>query len=97
MSVPIKLKVQDNTLYVTGTLDFANVSTIWQQSLALLQTHTITAINLVGVTSATSAAVALLLSWKRLRRKSEKPITFAGLSEQLIAVIKMAQLDSVLL
>lgn len=86
----------DDCLTVSGELNFATVVHLWNESLPLLAKHQVLQIDLSRVTSANSAALALLLEWLKYARDEKKTITFQNMPPQIQSIASMAGIDKIL-
>ena len=82
---------------VVGDLTFESVVSVEAEGYTAIRTggDSITLdLSHVGVCS--SAAVALLLSWLRYARARQKTLLFSGLPASLLAMIRRAELESII-
>lgn len=96
MSDLATITVKDQCLLVAGELNFNSVMLIWQQSLPLLKSLAAWSFDFSAVTSTNSAALALLLEWRKLALSQQKTASFHHLSEQLVSLAKVAGVDTIL-
>lgn len=76
-----------------GDLGFENVAELLDESQAPFGREPRIEVDLSGVKSSDSAALALLIEWIRLARDREVPIVYTGLPDQLIALAGISDLD----
>jgi ABC-type transporter Mla MlaB component len=83
-----------------GAINFYNVAPILlkgeQQLKALVGNHTQATIDFSGVTRCDSAAVAMMLRWMHLASHCQVTLNCVHLPEQVLAIIKMANLNRIL-
>ena len=88
---------QDNTLALSGVLNVATVTSLWEQSKSLLmRAPTPLCIDLKDVSASDSAGVALLIAWVRYLRAQKKTLQFVHLPEQMRAIMHVSGLDTIL-
>ncbi|MDX1902448.1 MAG: STAS domain-containing protein [Gammaproteobacteria bacterium] len=92
------IKKQDDKLYVSGQVDFATVPIIWKNSLSLLSNDkgAKLEIDCSGITSSTSAAIALILEWIQYSKAHQQSIQFTGMPQQIISIMEAANIKKVL-
>lgn len=83
-------------LRVQGELDFDSVRTLWDMTESLFAADPPTRIDLNGVRRASSAAVALLVAWLGRLQRQRQEVIFINVPAQMRAIIKVADLDTVL-
>lgn len=68
-----QLKVQDQVLFVTGSIDFDNAPAIYAQGLKLLQQQNQwpIALDLSGLSSSNTIALAVFVQWLRQRQAGQ--------------------------
>jgi phospholipid transport system transporter-binding protein len=83
---------------ISGDLNFDTVTGLLEESKATLFASPVTQLDLdlSGVTRADSAGLALLLQWMRMARANECDIHYHHLPEQLLAIARPGELDSLL-
>jgi phospholipid transport system transporter-binding protein len=95
MSSRAILSIDGNTLTLSGELDHESVLRIdvegqqWLRSPAQVQCN----IELNGVTYASSAGIALLLSWLRVAEQQQKTLHILRAPANLIALAKVGGLE----
>ena len=87
----------DNCLVISGELNFVTVVNLWSESLPLLAKHNALHIDLSRITSANSAALALLLEWLKYARRENKTISFKNTPSQIQSIAAVAGIDNLLL
>ncbi len=81
---------------VEGELTFSTVSSLLKQSKSFWKEIEKIDVDFSNVTKADSAALALLLEWKRFANKHDKSISFSSLPRQLLNLIKISHLGEML-
>lgn len=98
MTNKAEIKMEGNTLRLTGDLDFSNVMPLYQQSLSLFQQNIeLVCVDFSGLTSANSVVLALMVSWIRLAKQQAKTIQLKNISQDIMSLAKSSGLDKVLL
>lgn len=87
---------QNDSLMVSGGLNFATIMDVWKKSLPLLEQSPIWNFDLSQVTVCDSAALALLFEWKLHAKKLNKPIQFKNISNQIMSIATAANVASLL-
>lgn len=86
-----------SVLNVSGELSFASVPALLEQGNALLAGRGARIqIDLVGVTRADSAGLALLIEWLRVARHHRTSIEFRNIPPQMLAIARVSGLDGLL-
>jgi phospholipid transport system transporter-binding protein len=85
-----KINCENGCIQVSGALNFATVSDLWNESLAYLNKESELKFDFAGVTQANSAALALLLEWVKFAKQRGKSISFYQLPEQLQSIAKVS-------
>lgn len=81
---------------VTGTLDFSNVTTIYEKSLQFLQDNNAVTFDFEQLTATNSAGLALLIEWVKFAKANKKKIKFINLDKHLLAIAKLGSVDALL-
>jgi phospholipid transport system transporter-binding protein len=81
---------------VSGELTLDTASSVLTESQALFDKAPQLDIDLAQVSRADSAGLALLITWMRQAKQSDKTISFAHLPEQMLAIAKASGLDAIL-
>src|SRR5215831_5604131 len=90
------ISLSDQQLQVTGELDFVTVVPLLTSSLPLLSRCAEYQFNLAGVTVCNSAALALLIEWRRLAQQNNKRIVFHNVPQQLLTVAAISGIKNIL-
>lgn len=88
--------VENDTLYVKGKLNFKNVMFLYEKSLPMFRSHKIININFSQLESGSSAGVALMIEWLKFVNSHQLTIHFKSISEDLLAIAKVAGLREIL-
>ncbi len=80
---------QNGELFVSGTLNFVTVMSIWNQSLPFIQNEKEIQINLEKIQESNGAGLALLVEWKCFAKRHNKIITFKNLPENLLSIANL--------
>lgn len=94
MSSLASISTRNETLLVGGELNFESVMNVWEQSLPLLKQFSSLSFDFSGVTSANTAALALVVEWMKYARHYQKEIFIHHLPEQLVSIAKVANVES---
>jgi phospholipid transport system transporter-binding protein len=87
----------DGRMLLTGELSFTTVLTLLQQGLNYLKSHQQDCIfDLSAVSYSNSAGLALLMAWFRAAQQQQKRLTFVALPQQLMAMVKVTDLQEIL-
>lgn len=81
---------------VMGELNFVTVISLWNESLPLLKNQDELHIDLAKVTSANSAALALLLEWLKYAKSVNKPVFFQNVPASILSIAAVSGVDKVL-
>jgi len=81
---------------VDGELSLDTVSAVVEESGRLFSSVQQLDIDLIDVTKADSAALALLITWMRNAKEANQTISFRNLPPQMLAIAKASSLDSIL-
>lgn len=87
---------KDNSLQLSGELDFFNVMSVYQRSLELFEKHKPEFIDLSRLKDANSATVALMVEWVKLSDHCARQISFKGVSADILALTNAANLEKIL-
>ena len=85
---------ENNILFIRGKIDFFNVMSVYQESLAFLKDHSPCTIDFSRLLEVNSAGIALIIEWIKYSKAEDKPIVFQGIPQDLIALAKAANIDS---
>lgn len=87
---------QEGCLIVSGELNFSTVVSVWNESQPLLAKYNVLSIDLSRITSANSAALALLLEWLKYAKRENKMISFKKTPLQIQSIASVAGVDQLL-
>lgn len=86
----------EESLAVSGVLDFDSVPIIWSQSLELISQPNVLHFDLKGVVRSDSAGLALLTAWVRFAKRAGKTIEFYGIPEQMLSAARVSGVEKLL-
>jgi phospholipid transport system transporter-binding protein len=86
----------DGRFAVTGVLDFDSVADLLVDSRRAFEREPKIEVDLAGVSSSDSAALALLIEWLRSARRRGAEIRFVGVPDQLVALARLSDLEPLL-
>jgi hypothetical protein len=100
MTNNLSWQITERTLFLSGSCSFASVAQLdrdakLQQALASLPADS--QMDLSAISNSSSAILPLLLQIKRSAEKLNKKIQLTAVPERLLAMIKLAELDQLLL
>ncbi len=93
------IRLDDTRFKLTGVVDFETSANIHRQYYQLLETQQIPAsihINFAEVSRIDSSALALLIDWLRDADRRKYQLVFENLPQQLLALAKLSDVDSLL-
>jgi phospholipid transport system transporter-binding protein len=96
MSKHATIQYQNDSLVVTGELNFRTAVTLWQDSLPLIKQHPDLHFDFSAVQSSNSAGLALILEWIKYAKLTQKSIQFSHIPPQLHSIIAVASLGKIL-
>jgi phospholipid transport system transporter-binding protein len=97
MSKNAEVRIENNTLYLCGDLDFSNAILIYQQSQSLFSSGaSALVIDFSGLRSANSVVMALIIDWMRRAKRADKSIQFKHLSSDVMSLARASGLDKVI-
>lgn len=82
-----------------GELDFTNVMPLYRQGKQMIAAHGADQplqIDFSQLSAANSAAIALMIDWKRYAQRSGKTLQFIHLSPQILSLLNAAEMESLL-
>jgi phospholipid transport system transporter-binding protein len=95
MTVPQTLvENRDGALHLRGPLVFASAGAVLTQSLALLPRQGVAVIDMSDVAQADSAALALLIEWRKFAARQGLRLELRGVPAQLRALAAAAGLEA---
>ncbi len=96
MGVEVKFDEGNQYIQIKGELICDTVMYALEQMTRKGKTLSGWVIDFSGVTKVDSTAVALLIELKKAVQKSEKTVSFIHLSETLLTIARLSQVDSLL-
>ncbi|MDR3477583.1 MAG: STAS domain-containing protein [Gammaproteobacteria bacterium] len=96
MSKHATIQYQDDSLVVTGELNFRTAVSLWQESLPLIKQYPDLHFDFSAVKSSNSAGLALILEWIKYAKLAKKSIRFSHIPTQLHSIIAVAGLKQML-
>jgi phospholipid transport system transporter-binding protein len=90
------ITLNNQTLYLSGDLDFYNVMSVYRKSLVLLKNIPVYQIDFSKLTTSDSAGIALIMEWLKLAKKHHKSIQLNNLSANLQSIVEVAGLTELL-
>lgn len=90
------LTLKDNVFFVAGDIDFSNVMSLRQKSLAQFNHQSELAFDFSQVKSSDSSGLALVIEWIKLSKDSNKKIKLMHIPEDLMLIAKASDLDSLI-
>lgn len=93
----VEIKMDHDALCVCGDLDFNNAMSLYEQSLKLFSkaTSSIT-VDLSGLHSTNSVALAVMIGWMRLAKKFDKTVKFKNVSADIVMLAKASGLNAII-
>lgn len=86
----------DGRFRVSGVLDASTVARLLARSGELFRGLSRIELDFATVTASDSSGLALLLEWLRLARRADQRIRFEHLPEQLMALARISEVDTLL-
>jgi anti-anti-sigma factor len=93
------LEIKNDTVFVSGAIDFDNVVLLWQQGVALIETLKETKeikVDLKALKESDSSGVALLTGWVRVSQEKSKTILFINMPSFMQDILQVCGLEDVL-
>lgn len=87
------LTVENQSLMISGELNFSTAVSLWKESIALFHSSEINQIDFSKVNLTNSVGLALLLGWSRYAKKHGKKLLFSHLPPQLLSIAKVAGVE----
>lgn len=91
-----ELILKDDVFLVKGDINFANVMSLRQQSLAQFDHQSVLSFDLSEVKSSDSSGLALVIEWVKLGKKNNKQIRLMHVPADLMSIAKASGLDSLI-
>lgn len=90
------ITLNNQTLYLSGELDFYNVMSVYQKSLNLFNNLSAYQVDFSKLTSSDSAGIALIVEWLKLAKQHNKSIQLTNLSANLQSIVSVAGLGELI-
>lgn len=97
MSLIAKIALDNDSLVVSGDINFETAVGLWDESLPLLSNCKQLSFDFSQVKSVNSAALALLLEWLKYAKEQNKLVSFNQLPQQLFSIAKVAGVEKLLI
>jgi phospholipid transport system transporter-binding protein len=88
--------LENQELYVSGNLDFANVMPVLAKGLAFYASQPTLVFNFDRLKTSNSAGLALILEWISHAKSQKKSIKFKNISPKLMAIANTASLGKII-
>lgn len=82
---------------IVGALDFSNVTRLLPRGAAAIADGRAAVIDLAGVTSSDSAALALLIEWLSLAKQAGRSLRYENMPAQLLQLARLSEVDALLM
>lgn len=93
----VEIKMDHDALCVRGDLDFNNAMSLYEQSLTLFsKAASAITIDLSGLHSTNSVALAVIIGWMRLAKKLNKTVKFKSVSADIVMLAKASGLNAII-
>lgn len=90
------IQLIDNSLVVTGELNFHSIMDLWAKSLPLLSKATAWHFDFSRITGYQSVVLALLIEWIKLAKQQGKEISFHGVNNTVLAIAQLSGVESLI-
>ena len=93
------IEVKNNTVFVSGAIDFDNVVLLWQQGIVLidvLKEAKEIKVDLKALKESDSSGVALLTGWVRVTQEKNKTILFMNMPSFMQDILQVCGREDVL-
>lgn len=93
------LNVKNDTVFVSGSIDFDNVVLLWQQGIAFINSLTEAKeikIDFKGLKQSDSSGLALLTGFVRVSQEKNKAVVFINMPSFMQDVLQVCGLEGVL-
>lgn len=92
------LQFKKDHYVLSGALNIYTVPGIWEFSQSILKNDSalLLTFSLEHVTQSDSSGVALLIAWTRMLKRRDQKICFMALPAQMLAIIKLSELEKIL-
>ena len=89
-------KTQPNNFLISGELSLATVSEALSKSPHLFKNGSQITVDLINVSHADSAGIALLIEWLGMANHQTKKLEYRNIPKQMLAIARISGLESVL-
>lgn len=96
MQEQTQIVCKNDVLTFVGSINYANVMSLYEQAILLLKEHSAITINLDAVNSANSAALALLVELKRFALQRNITLSFQQVPDQMLSIAETAGMQDML-
>lgn len=96
MSKTAELNYHQDTLFLSGELDFSNAMSLYEKGASFINQLPELQIDFSGLTSCNSAVLALMIEWIKFAKSLNKSMHFSHLSTKLISIAAVAGMDHLL-
>ena len=96
MNGTASIQFQNNSLVITGELNFATAVSLWNASQPLIKSHSDLHFDFSKVTTSNSAGLAVILEWIKYARRANKTIHFSHIPAQLHSIIAVADIENLI-
>lgn len=90
------ITLKNGCFFVSGDLDFLNVMSVYQKSIAYFGTQQSIVCDFTELHSSNSAGLGLIVEWIKLAMTQQKKITFINMPECLRTIANVAALTTIL-
>ncbi len=87
----------ENRFELSGELNFTSVPELLEQAAGLMSDGQAATIDLAKVSSANSAAMALLIEWKSVAAQNNTEVAFLNIPKQIERLAEVCKVESLLL
>lgn len=89
MSVQANIKLQDNTVYLSGDINFTNIMTIYKEALSIFSEPCADIIiDFSEVKSSNSVILAAIINWLKEAKKHKKKLCVRNLNDEMLSLAK---------
>ncbi|SRR5579883_118132 len=89
------ITLQNGRLMVSGQLDFGNVMSVYEKSLALFERCAELNIDFSPLKSSDSSGIALVIEWIKYAKQHHKAIQLINFPQDLKSIVKAARLEKI--
>ena len=88
------ISTKDSKIFVDGILNYDTVKRVFDESLPALSQQKKIQFDFSHVTKANSAALALMIEWKKYAKKHSMQISFENIPEKLKLILNASNLNN---